>query len=434
VDFGIIVGNKYFLSNSEYYHLMDESKSSEVSRNNNQIKIHSLNHPKVVSSFLFEIKKGMKLGFKEFTLDFSDINTVFPNAATPLCGTIEYFKKQGILFKTINNIEVIDSIYLLNPIVLVNQEQVFNKNIFNKIWQFSNSASVFWLVSAFLDELSKTDEFETGVLQGIEWCINEVMDNVIQHSKENVGFVMGQIHKSNKHVAFTVFDYGQGIYNSLKNSIHSPRHPVDAITLCIKEGITRDKKIGQGNGMFGLHQIIKFNKGSLSITSTSASYFLQNDISRTFLHIPSISREKGSTTVDFQLDYSNEVSIGNALKFNDKHYDHINIRVENLENDYGQISYILKDRASGYGTRQSGSRTRNEILNLYKESKKVINIDFDGISVITSSFADELIGKLVIEFGFYGFNNIVRLKNMNTLIQGILHKSVSQRMAESLKK
>ena len=186
--------------------------------------------------------------------------------------------------------------------------------------------------------------------------------------------------------------------------------------------------------MFGLHQIIKFNKGSLSITSNSAAYFLRNDVGKTFKDIPTISKDKGCTTLDFQLDYSNGFSIEDALNINGKPFEYVNYRIENLENDYGNIRYSLKDRASGYGTRQSGMRVRNEILNIYKESNKTIIIDFKEIAVVSSSFADELIGKLVVELGFFGFNNVIRLKDMNLLIQSIVQRSIGQRMAEAFSK
>ena len=83
------------------------------------------------------------------------------------------------------------------------------------------------------------------MLDSIEWALNEVMDNVIQHSNSSHGYVMGQLHTNRKYIAFTVFDTGQGIYNSLRQSEHAPRNSIDAITLAIKEEVTRDKKIGK---------------------------------------------------------------------------------------------------------------------------------------------------------------------------------------------
>lgn len=404
----------------------------KIFRTNNRIKIEILNHPKLASRFLLEVQSIKRAGYKEIELDFSEIKSIFPNAAVPVAGTIEFYTKLGINFKRCDNINIITSTHLLDPIEPKNLEEVKTKGVLNKIWRFSSPDQVFWLANAFLEELPKLDKFEKGVLEGLEWSLNEVMDNVIQHSGENVGFIMGQLHKTTKHVAFTVFDYGQGIFNTLKTSQHAPRSPLDAITLCIKEGVTRDKKIGQGNGMYGLHQIVKFNEGRLTITSNRASYFLKENQAQTFTNIPSISQDRGCSTIDFQLDYEKNVSISDALKFNGHPYEKVNQRIEDMENGHGEIIYDLKNKANGYGTRQSGERVRNDILNIWEYSKKTIAIDFEGIAVISSSFADELVGKLVIEFGFFGFNNIIRLKNMNTLIQSILQRSVSQRMAESI--
>lgn len=61
-----------------------------------------------------------------------------------------------------------------------------------------------------------------------------------------------------------------------------------------------------------------------------------------------------------------------------------------------------------------------------------IIIDFDGISVISSSFADEFIGKLVEELGFSRFNNIIKIVNVTTNVEHIINRSVSQRMAQML--
>jgi len=403
-----------------------------IYRNLNNIDIGDLRHPKDVSNFIKAMRYGRKAGFSDFRLNFTSTKIAFPNALVPIAGIIDYYKNNGITFDVIGQSDIISAVSLLNPIVLHSSDDLRNMNPLNKIFKYYSSDHVFWLVNAFLEELEQTDKFEKGVFEALEWCLNEVMDNVIQHSKSEAGFVMGQIHKSNKHIAFTVFDSGIGIFNSLKNTIHNPRHPVDALTLALQEGVTRDPKIGQGNGMYGLRRIIENNQGRLTLTSNSASFFLKGNKATTFKKIPTISRERGCTIVDFQIDYAREVSLGEALKFNGKSYEPINIKIEKLENDSGEILFKLKDEASGFGTRQSGERIRNKILNIHQQSDKVIIIDFAGIEVISSSFADELLGKLVIEYGFFGFNNLFKLKNMNNLIQNIVQRSVSQRMAESL--
>jgi hypothetical protein len=401
-------------------------------RHLNTIEFSSLTHPKDVSEFVKAIYIGQKAGFSDFRLDFSKTESAFPNASVPIAGLLEYYKNNEINFDILDASDIVRATKLLSPIELFNEADLEGINVLNKIFKFYYSDHVFWLVNAFLDELNKSDKFEKGVLEGLEWCLNEVMDNVIQHSETDCGFVMGQVHKSSKHVAFTIFDYGRGIFNSLKNSPHHPRNAVDALTLCLQEGVTRDKKVGQGNGMYGLRRIIENNKGRLVLTSNSASYFLSGNRADTFDRIPTISKDKGCAIIDFQLDYDNSVSLSDALKFNGKSYDLINLKIEQMENETGEIVFNLFEKSSGFGTRQAGERIRNQILNIYQQSNQVIVIDFKGIELISSSFADELIGKLVIEFGFFGFNNIIKLKSMNTLIQSIVQRSVSQRMAESL--
>ena len=87
-----------------------------------------------------------------------------------------------------------------------------------------------------------------------------------------------------------------------------------------------------------------------------------------------------------------------------------------LEED--SLEYIIIDLHTikfGVGTRKSGERLRNELISAYNKSGMNFILDFENVRIISSAFADELMGKLVTEFGFYGFNNIFKLKRYNQL-------------------
>ena len=107
----------------------------------------------------------------------------------------------------------------------------------------------------------------------------------------------------------------------------------------------------------------------------------------------------------------------------------IDLFIENLEDEFDRIVYKIIEQSSGTGTRQSGERIRNEILNIYQSAKKPVILDFSGVGIIASSFADELIGKLVQELGLFQFQAVFPMKNMNSTIQAIVQRSVSQRLA-----
>ena len=71
--------------------------------------------------------------------------------------------------------------------------------------------------------------------------------------------------------------------------------------------------------------------------------------------------------------------------------------------------YNLKTWKDGVGTRISGEKLRKDIQFQIGEGVKSIVLDFEDIKVISSGFADELLGKLMVELGYYAFNNLVIL-------------------------
>lgn len=86
--------------------------------------------------------------------------------------------------------------------------------------------------------------------------------------------------------------------------------------------------------------------------------------------------------------------------------------------------------SNGTGTHKSAEKLRNMILNVINNDKKRIVLDFAGINTISSSFADELIGKIIKEKGFVFFIQVVSLINIAPLVMAIINRSVEQRMAQ----
>ena len=392
-----------------------------------ELILSSLTHPRVVYEFINHINVIGNSDNKNLILNFKNVSGAFPNVSVPIAGIIENMILKGFCFEFYYLTDYLKKLSIKSPLRVQENKELAKKSSLDKIWKFESAEDIYLLINSFVDELSQIIVCEKGVLEGFEWSINEVLDNVLQHSSKSFGYVMGQVHPKTKHFVFCVYDTGQGIYNSLlSSSVHKPNSPVEALKLAVKEGVTRDKKIGQGNGLWGLHQIVSENIGILNITSNSACYNLTNNKFKTYGNIPQLFIDNGCI-VDFQIDYGKEISISKALGG----YQPVNTKVETLEDDFGKIVIYLHEKDSGVGTRKSGEKIRNELINIYKQSGNNITLDFAKINIISSSFADELMGKLVTEFGFYGFNNIFKLKNMNSNVQSIVQRSVAQRMMES---
>ena len=137
-------------------------------------------------------------------------------------------------------------------------------------------------------------------------------------------------------------------YNTLKKSKHIPRKPLDAITLALQERVTRDESVGQGNGMWGLNEIIKENGGRIRILSNGALYSYKNGIIDTKEDYPMlIGKYKNATVIDFQIDYSKTINIAHALNG----YIPTDYWIENRETDDGTVYFEVKKDSAGTGTR-----------------------------------------------------------------------------------
>lgn len=119
-----------------------------------------------------------------------------------------------------------------------------------------------------------------------------------------------------------------------------------------------------------------------------------------------------------------------ALKFQDgifKPIDYIETHYELGEAD-GAIVLRLIEETESLGARNAGRPIRTKLVNLIHMTADVpIKVSFDGVSVVSSSFADEAFGKLGAELGVLGFPRRVELVNMTKTVSMIVSRAIAQR-------
>ena len=397
-----------------------------IVRYTNRLHIHKLNHSKCVSDFLRHLKDAINRGYQEIILEGSPF-PIFPNALLPICGIVEYYKSIGYTF-----IDEIDTDYLhasgfMKPFDMSVEQIQSDNNPFDKIFLFRTDEQVNAITQAYIDTLSRKQACEEGVIDGIQWCISEIMDNVLTHSQNNYGLIMAVIHPKAQHIAFCIHDVGIGIYKTLSASKHKPTSESDALSLSIQEGVGDGR--GQGNGMYGLYQIVKNNKGTLTITSGRSSLMLKGtgEIQK-FDNIPYINSDHRCTTVDFQLDLNRKINMQDAFRTigGDPSFD---FRIDDmLSFEDEDVHYSILANAQGTATRQSGLSLRNDIVNTFRRTHRRMILNFDGVKNVSSSFIDELVAKLIIEFGILEFMKIFVIINMNEDIRYLCNRSIYMRI------
>lgn len=87
----------------------------------------------------------------------------------------------------------------------------------------------------------------------------------------------------------------------------------------------------------------------------------------------------------------------------------------------------LKEFGTSLGSRVLGKEVSN-LIDFEKEEEIVL--DFQGIKMTTSSFADEVIGKNCARLGLHNFFKNVQIVNASEQIKLILKKAILDRLAE----
>jgi len=141
------------------------------------------------------------------------------------------------------------------------------------------------------------------------------------------------------------------------------------------------------------------------------------------------------TSVSGQIKMNKSFLIGEALSFEGmlpyKPVNIIDLQYEMEDKDCLLIK--MKTETTGFGTRNAGRQMRTKILNLINSRPNFpIYMDWEGIPVISSSFADEYMGKLFLDLGPLDFSARVRNKNMELLVKQLLDKAILQRLGQEI--
>lgn len=172
-----------------------------VERKKNLIELSDIRKPEIVGELISVLNRViLKQNFEDVYLDLGNLSSTFPNVAVPISAVIDYFKVElniDFYFKHLS--EFVESTNLSNPKSV--SEKRPKEQLFNSIWKFESATETEELVTAYVNEISRTIVCEEGLIDGLTWCLNEVMDNVLQHSNLDRGFAMAQIHTKLQHIA-----------------------------------------------------------------------------------------------------------------------------------------------------------------------------------------------------------------------------------------
>ncbi len=266
---------------------------------------------------------------------------------------------------------------------------------------------------------------ERGDFAAIEWTIGEVTDNVLTHAQSEGGGIL-QMSDLRDRIEFAVGDTGKGIPETLRES-HPEISDPDALARAIQKNVTRDRNGGQGNGLFGTFKVTQIGKGGyLHIHSGHAS--LRSEDER--FDAP---REETipcpGTLVVVCISKSKSGALAEALGFEKRihpPFDYIEAQYETG----GDITFAMHQETSSFMSRIAGQSVRTKLENLIRMSPSTrIVVDLSQVPLCSSSFADEVFGKLFLQLGALEFMRRFEFRGVSNDVRMLMDQAIVQRSA-----
>jgi hypothetical protein len=214
------------------------------------------------------------------------------------------------------------------------------------------------------------------------------------------------------------------------------RLDIDAIGEAIKQGVTRSPDEGQGNGLVGALRIATLSGGRFQVVSgrgeLAAVHPPDTPEYRQEVHgRPAEERLRG-TCVSVQLNTAKGLDLDEALNFSGGHSGWDYIDAEYL-GERGEIRLPLAEETVGFGSRTGGRSMRIKALNLLEADQQAwLVLDWAGVPSISSSFADEFVGRLFVELGPTVFMARVQSVAIEPLVRKLIDRAIMQRASQSV--
>ena len=93
-------------------------------------------------------------------------------------------------------------------------------------------------------------------------------------------------------------------------------------------------------------------------------------------------------------------------------------------------SLVVRDECVHTGSRQAAKSLRRKILAILPDMDTPLVLDFDGVENASSSFLDELLGRLADELGPETFAEEIRIVNAPELVVDMANVVIHQRVGE----
>lgn len=378
-----------------------------------------------------------KQGYSDVTLDFSQAAPVWESFMVPAIALIRDRRRQRVTFSLVLPEAPASRSIFHNA----NWSHLINESDFEKSTYegeghmpastYETATDRNAAVDRIMSMILKVVSLDRKQLVALEWSVNEVSDNVLNHAEAPLGGVIqaSTINLGGRpFVEFAVADAGMGIKRSLNET-----QDVRALERAIQEGVTRNPATNQGNGLYGSFRVSTLSNGRFELISYHASLVAEGTslirpLRRSDAFYP-------GTAVICRIGCNDEKLIESALMFKGKvhtpGFDYLEKKFETAGDN--AFVFVMKNECQSFGSREAGIGTRMIIENLLRaEPDYMLTIDFADVLIVSSSFADEVFGRLFVALGPMAFMSRISFRNVESAVRAVLDRSILLRCSQEV--
>lgn len=299
-----------------------------------------------------------------------------------------------------------------------------NATLYLPVRFITDGTDVFEATNAVLDLVVREVDGARAFVPALEWAVNETIDNIELHAEAPVpGAVCARLDPRTRVLDVGIVDVGRGLQASLSPVLEPWEQTAgEALRKAVQRGVTRDRAVGQGNGLAGARQITQQNRGGFDLWTGDAVLRMENGKDLGFATFPSPVPGTGAS---FRLDLKRPVDLADTF-MGEAGWSYLEMAAEQAED-----GIVVGREVSNTGTRAPARRLRTKVLNLLPDVEGPLALDFVGIERASSSFLDELIGRLAAELGDAAFRERIRLVNLSPRLLDMANVVTTQRLGHA---
>lgn len=268
-----------------------------------------------------------------------------------------------------------------------------------------------------LKTLTSHFEIEVSVLQALSYCFYEILDNVHIHSGRPIGTAMTHFDAEREVLRVLVADDGMGIRESLaENDKFRNITEEEAIRLCLEDSVTDGK--GMGFGLYATSRLMKDVGLQFVVHSGHHKLISKDGVTETV--------ENGlwqGTIVYMEISTSREIDPNDVVEHRtdaEVQYNESFVETEELNELWKDLpadtTFAFSQYGTDFGTRDMGAKIRQELHALLDQGVRVA-LDFSGVNVVSNSFSDECIAKLLLEMPLEKLKQLTTFRNLTPMAE-----------------